>query len=105
MKIKGYHLHPEQRPVVTTGSIRLPKTKMMSFSGDIMKWTQFWHLSERNIDKNMTLSDVNKFQYMKCLLAGQAADVIAHLLMTEESYRPAVAALKQRYGHLIILKG
>ena len=77
----------------------------MSFGGDIMKWTQFWDLFERNIDKNTTLSDVNKFQYMKGLLSGQAANVIAHLLITEDNYRSAVAALKQRYGHPSLLKG
>ena len=95
----------EQRPVVTTGTVRLPKINMMSFDGDIMKWTQFWDLFERNIDRNTTLSDVNKFQYMKGLLSGQAANVIAHLLITEENYRPAVDALKQRYGHPSLLKG
>ena len=42
---------------------------------------------------------------MKGLLSGQAANVIAHLLITEENYRPAVAALKQRYGHPSLLKG
>ena len=78
---------------------------MMSFDGDIMKWTQFWDLSERNIDKNTTLSDVNKFQYMKGLLSCQAANVTAHLLITEENYRPAVAGLKQRCGHPSLLKG
>ena len=57
----------------------------MSFDGDIMKWTQFWDLFERNIDENTTLSDVNKFQYMKGLLSGQAANVIAHLSITEEN--------------------
>ena len=64
-------------------------------------WTQFWDLFERNIDKNTTLSDVNKFQYIKHLFSGQAASVIAHLLITEEKYRPA---LKQRYGHPSLLK-
>ena len=70
-----------------------------------MKWTQFGDLFERNIDKNTKLSDVNKFQYMKGLFSGQAANVIAHLLITEENYRPAVDALKQRYGHPSLLKG
>ena len=77
----------------------------MPFDRDIMKWTQFWDLFERNIDKNTTLSDVNKFQYMKGLLSGQVANVIDHLLITEEHYRPAVAALKQRYMHPSSLKG
>ena len=40
---------------------------MMSFDGDIMKWTQFWDLFEGNNDKNRTLSDVNKFQYSRTL--------------------------------------
>ena len=67
---------------------------------------QFWDLFEQNIDKNTTLSDVNKFQYMKGLLSSQAANVIAHLLITEENYRPAVDALKQRYGHSsLLIKG
>ena len=94
---------PEQRPVVTTDSVRLPKINMMPFDGDIMLWTQFWDLFERYIDKH-TLSDVNKFQYMKGLLSGQAANVIAQLLITEENYRPAVDALKQSNGHSSLLK-
>ena len=31
--------------------------------------------------------------------------MIAHLLIAEENYRPAVAALKQRYGHSSLLEG
>ena len=77
----------------------------MSFDGDIMKWTQFWDLFEQNIDQSTTLSDVNKFLYTKGLLSGQAANVTSHLLITEENYRPAVDALKQRYGHPSLLKG
>ena len=62
-------------------------------------------LFERNIDKNTTLSDVNKFQYMKGLLSGQAANVIAHLLITEENYRPAVDAESRDMGILVYLRG
>ena len=77
---------------------------MMSFDGDIMKWTQFWDLCEQNIDKNATLSDVNKFQYLRAPLCGQPAHLF-HLFITEENYRPAVVALQQRYGQPTLLKG
>ena len=33
---------PEQRPVVTTSSVGLPKINMISLDGDMMKWTRFW---------------------------------------------------------------
>ena len=42
---------------------------------------------------------------MKGLHYGQAANVIAHLLIFEENFSPAVDALKQRYGHPSLPKG
>ena len=82
--------------------IKLPKIEMKHFDGQPMNWIAFWDLFERNIDKNITLSDVNKMQYLKRLLRGPAENVIAHLLITEDNYEPA--ALKKRYGHPGLLR-
>ena len=88
----------------TESQVKLPKIEMKGFNGDPKEWVQFWDLFERNVDKNQTLGDVNKMQYLKGLLGDTAVNVISHLLITEDNYRPAVHALKQRYGQPALLR-
>ena len=42
--------------------------------------------------------ETDKFQYMKASLAGEAASIIAGLLLSGKNYQSALNILKNRYG-------
>ena len=69
-----------------------------------MKWQEFWDSYEASIHKNSALQEVDKFNYLKVQLEGEARDVIAGLDITNANYDIAVKMLKERYGkkHLMI---
>ena len=45
-------------------SVKLPKLNMKKFRGDITTWSTFWDTFESAIDKNPSLSDIDKFNYL-----------------------------------------
>ena len=52
----------------------------------------------RNIHSNPTIAKVNKFNYLKSLLEGQAAWAIEGLTLTSANYDAAITILPERFG-------
>ena len=52
--------------------IKLPKLTIRQFDGDITQWTTFWDSYESAIHANTSLTDVDKFNYLRSLLRGTA---------------------------------
>lgn len=77
---------------------RLPKLSLPNFNGDILEWPCFWDSYESTIHLNSTLTDVQKFSYLKSLLKYDAANVITGLTMTNANYYKAIELLTKRYG-------
>ena len=50
-----------------------------------------------------TLSDSQKFQYLKSKLKGQAAQLVTNYSLTDANYRYALDALKARYNNKRII--
>ena len=66
---------PVPRPVATTtptSFVKLPKLMItwVPFRGDITKWLTFWDSFQTAVDKNTSLSGVEKFSYLKSFLQG-----------------------------------
>ena len=78
--------------------VKLPKLSLKSFNGDITTWTTFWDSYESAIHSNTSLSDIDKFNYLKSLLERSAHEAIAGLTLTSANYHEAVAILKKRFG-------
>jgi len=51
------------------------------------------------IDSNARLSNIQKFQYLRSSLAGEALQVIHTLETTDKNYETAWRLIKQRYGN------
>ena len=64
----------------------------------------FWDSYESAITKNGSLTDVQKFNYSKTMLEGEAARTIEGFALTNASYGQAISLLTERYGqkHTII---
>ncbi|XP_052771058.1 uncharacterized protein LOC128210745 [Mya arenaria] len=83
---------------------KLPYLSLPNFNGDITEWQTFWDCYESSVHSNHTLSDVQKFSYLRSLLHGSAASSIAGFPLTNANYAKAVELLKERFGqtHKII---
>ncbi|XP_028417494.1 uncharacterized protein LOC114541898 [Dendronephthya gigantea] len=88
---------PEQAtPESSTVRARLPKLEAKRFGGKIEEWQEFWDGFESAIHKNTGLSNVDKFNYLRSLLMGQAKAAIAGVSLTTANYEAAVQLLKKR---------
>ncbi|XP_064633643.1 uncharacterized protein LOC135491601 [Lineus longissimus] len=59
-----------------SGSVRLPKLQLPTFSGTITEWQCFWDQFEALVDLNDTIPQISKFSYLQSLLEGEAKNVI-----------------------------
>ena len=83
---------------------RLPKLSLPTFSGDPLTWQTFWDSFDAAVNKNVGLSGVQKFTYLRGQVQGDASRVIAGFPLTDDNYAHSVALLQARYGqhHKII---
>ena len=77
---------------------RLPKLLLPTFSGDPLQWQTFWDSFNAAINSNPSLSGVQKFNYLRTQLHGDAARVIAGFPLTDLNYEHSVTLLKERFG-------
>ena len=68
------------------------------FSGDPVDWIYFWDSFSAAVDKKTSLSDIEKFTYLRSVLEGEAAAAIAGLSLTATNYQNAVELLTERFG-------
>ena len=77
---------------------RLPKLTLPTFSGDTLQWLSFWDSFSSAVHSNRSLSDVQKFNYLRAQLQGSALSCISGLSITALNYSKAVDLLKSRFG-------
>ncbi|XP_053407993.1 uncharacterized protein LOC123531067 [Mercenaria mercenaria] len=82
----------------------LPKLNFPTFSGNILDWQTFWDSFESSVHLNSSLSQVQKFSYLRSLLHEGAAQVIEGFPLTHGNYLKAVDLLQERFGqtHMIV---
>ncbi len=74
-------------PVLTPVKAKLPMLSLNKFLGNSVDWQEWWDSFNSAVELNSSLSDVDKFNYLKSLL------------LTSENYREAIKLLKERYGN------
>ena len=79
-------------------SVKLPKLEFPKFYGDITKWRDFCDSFQSAVHNNAKLADINKLNYLRAQLGGEALGVISGLQLTGENYQVAIALLRERYG-------
>jgi hypothetical protein len=78
---------------------KLPKLTLPRYSGEPTKCQPFWDSFESAVHKNPTISNVDKFNYLKGLLDGPAASCIAGVALTDGNYNTALDLLKNRFAN------
>ena len=87
-----------QKQQNSNGAIKLPQLDIPSFSGDRMKWNEFWDKFETTIDLNDSLSDIEKLKYLNSKLTGEAKQAVSGIFLSKENYKVAKELLKERCG-------
>ena len=80
-------------------NVKLPKLEIAKFYGYFVKWQTFYDSFVSAIDKNKNISDVDKFNYLRSLVAGEALRMIEGLPLTGENYKKAMELLNERFGN------
>ena len=78
---------------------KLQKLDFPVFKGNPIYWTTFWDQFKTSTHLNSRLSDIDKFNYLKKYLDGQALSAISGLTMSSENYHEAIDLLKNRLGN------
>ncbi|XP_050484356.1 uncharacterized protein LOC126870584 [Bombus huntii] len=78
-------------------AIKLPDLRLPTFDGSLEKWNTFYDTFSSTIDKNPSLTDVQKFHYLQSALQGEAADCLNALPLSNVNYSQAIAVLKESF--------
>ena len=89
-------LHEPQFGINST--VRLPRLDLPTFSGNALEWQPFWDGFNAAVNSNPSISDVQKLNYLRSQLRGEASLVIAGFSLTSANYSHSVVLLKDRYG-------
>ncbi|XP_055714325.1 uncharacterized protein LOC129808570 [Phlebotomus papatasi] len=79
-------------------NVELPPLKNPPFSGDFSEWQQFYEFFRVTIHEKDNLKPIQKFQYLRGALSGEAKARIKHFAMTEANYQEAWEMLVNRYN-------
>lgn len=84
-------------PSNRTSRLKLPETSLPKFDGKYEQWLGFKDSFVNMIDDCSDLSNVEKLQYLKSCLSGEAARNIEIFTITNENYERAWKLLKDSY--------
>ena len=85
--------------VAPHSKVKLPKLTIQPFGGDLTNWTTFWDSYKAAIHDNGSLSEIEKFNYLRSLLQGPALDAVSGLTLTAANYEEAISVLQKRFGN------
>lgn len=76
-----------------------PQMEIPTFSGSYQRWTSFKDLFQESIHNNPSLSNVQKHQFLKSKLKGEAEKLIQHLNVSSENYQVSWDILNHRFNN------
>ncbi|XP_072400311.1 uncharacterized protein [Diabrotica undecimpunctata] len=91
-----------QTPTVTQTTptnVKLPQLSLQIFSGNYDKWISFYQLFTSLIIDNPSLTNIQRFIYLKSSLKNEALALIDSLELTHENFTIALDLLEKRYSN------
>jgi hypothetical protein len=83
--------------------VRLPTISLPTFGGEYEQWLLFKDSFASLIDNNSNLTDIQKFQYLRSSLSGDALQVVHSLETSSDNYKIAWKLLNERYENIKII--
>lgn len=78
---------------------KLPPIKIPTFSGNYTEWPSFYDLFKSLIHTNSTLSNIQKYHYLKSSLTGEAEGLLRQFPLTDGNYNKALTLLENRFDN------
>ena len=78
---------------------KLPRLEIKPFDGNILEWTTFKDCFVSAIHNNSSLSKVEKFNYLRTYLKGEAERLTSAFSLSDANYDIAWKQLQDRYEH------
>lgn len=88
--------------IVPTNS-KLPTLKLPTFTGKYSDYRNFITSFKQVIDRELGLSNIEKFNHLRNCLQGPALDTINAFQITNENYPKALERLKSRYDNTSLI--
>ncbi|KAJ0169241.1 hypothetical protein K1T71_015271 [Dendrolimus kikuchii] len=79
--------------------VKLPQIHLPKFSGGYEEWQTFHDMFDSLINKNISLSAVQKLHYLKSCFSGEAENLLRNLSTIESNYSEAWRQLTRRYSN------
>ena len=106
-KLQKYlEYHPESSAPIETrrdarwnDRVKLPKTVLRNFRGDPLDWKSFKETFEAAVHTSGSISNIEKFTYLKTYLDKSALQAIEGFPLTNANYAAAWQLLDERYGN------
>lgn len=86
-----------------TPMVKLAALNVPTFSGNYHEWASFCDIFSALVDKNIALSPIEKFFYLRAALSGDALNSIKCLEITANNYTVAWKSLNVRYNNKKVL--
>ena len=77
-----------------TGHLKMPKFDGNTRNGFLSMNNQFI----ASVDSNSSIPDIQKFNYLKSALSGEALQLVAHIPLYTSNYKVALKSLRERYN-------
>lgn len=80
-------------------SVKLPDISVATFSGNFIEWRTFFELFDTLIIQNLSLTNIQRFVYLKSYLKGEPLQLIDSLPLSNDNFEVAIQTLKDRYDN------
>ncbi|KAG7307103.1 hypothetical protein JYU34_007243 [Plutella xylostella] len=84
-------------------NVKLPTINLPKFDGNYLTWLEYRDTFDSLINSNESISNINKFHYLRASLEGNAAVVIKSIEFTSQNYNVAWELLCERFDNKKIL--
>ena len=83
----------------------MPKFDLPKFTGKYKDWVPFYDQFISAVDRNDSISDIQKLNYLKAFSQDEAAEILSHLPLAASNYRIGLKLLEDQYSNKrLILK-
>lgn len=97
-------MQPSEKIKIEDEEEKLPKIPdLPTFSGNILEWENFKQKFESLVDDSDSLTEVQKFTYLKQHLFGEPAQILRDIPTNESNYKESWEKLVKKYGNSRIL--
>ncbi|XP_036346859.1 uncharacterized protein LOC118756405 [Rhagoletis pomonella] len=93
--VEDHNISLPETSCIVQHSTKLPKLKLPTFSGKYSEYQNFITSFKQIIDKEFSLSNIEKFNHLRNSLQGQALETVDAFQVTNENYPKALERLKE----------